>query len=328
MINHFVHVSLYKDGLGTISRSEETKKSFVLSYPCSSNYYCTPYVLKLKEGTYKFECWGSSATTWKSTPGLGGYTSGIMYINQETTFYVYIGAQGFFNAMKERNASSDPAPGGATDVRLNYSENWWDNSTLISRIMVAAGGGAAEWDVAIGGNGGGLNGTPGQYYSTPCLGATQTSGSECGQRSRDDVVYYSPSKGSFGSAGVIDPVLKNDYGAIGGGGYYGGTSYPYSFSGSGGSSFISGHQGCDAVKEQTENIEHTGQPNHYSGFVFTNTVMISGNSTMPLPTSSSERSIHYGLGAFRLTLVHYQYHSTYRNQIFRFIPFVLIGILK
>lgn len=44
--------------------------------------------------------------------------------------------------------------------------------------------------------------------------------------------------------------------------------------GGGGSSFISGHNGCDAIVEKTG--AHTGQAKHYSGRVFTDTVMIDG----------------------------------------------------
>jgi hypothetical protein len=49
--------------------------------------------------------------------------------------------------------------------------------------------------------------------------------------------------------------------------------------GGGGSSFISGHEGCDAIDEQSteQNIIHTGQSIHYSGYYFTNTLMIDGN---------------------------------------------------
>lgn len=41
----------------------------------------------------------------------------------------------------------------------------------------------------------------------------------------------------------------------------------------GGSSFISGHEGCDAIDEQGK---HTGQSIHYSNKSFTNTLMIDG----------------------------------------------------
>ena len=332
MINHFAHVSLYKE-LGEIKRSEETKKSFVLSYPCGDKYKCTPYVLDLNEGVYKFECWGSSATRWgndgsHSTPGLGGYTSGILYVHHPTTFYVYVGGQGIFNAMKniDDQIGLSTKPGGATDVRINASENWWDTKSLISRIMVAAGGGAAEWTSSYGGHAGGINGGQSHYWPVDCDGATQISGSDCDSNSNLGVTY-SAVKGTFGSAGFIEPINGDDYGAIGGGGYYGGTSYHYSFAGSGGSSFISGYEGCNAVKNQ-ETIEHTGHPNHYSGLIFSNSEMIPGNSSMPLPTSLTQRDIYSGSGAFRLTLIHYQYHCTHKQTVFGRTPLFLFILVK
>jgi hypothetical protein len=83
----------------------------------------------------------------------------------------------------------------------------------------------------------------------------------------------------------------------GGGGYYAGCDSEHA-GGSGGSSFISGHSGCDAITESsTENaIVHTGQPNHYSGLVFTDTEMIDGQSRMPSPYGGKEPG-HSGDGA-------------------------------
>ena len=90
----------------------------------------------------------------------------------------------------------------------------------------------------------------------------------------------------------------------GGGGYYGGNvswditgSNSIHASASGGSSFISGYSGCDAIAESSteDNIIHTGQPNHYSGKVFTNPIMIDGGSVMPSPTGSTETG-HTGNG--------------------------------
>jgi hypothetical protein len=66
----------------------------------------------------------------------------------------------------------------------------------------------------------------------------------------------------------------------GAGGYYGAGGSGGNESGmwsamgaSGGSSFISGHAGCDAINSSGV---HTGQPNHFSGKVFTSTLMIDG----------------------------------------------------
>ena len=109
--------------------------------------------------------------------------------------------------------------------------------------------------------------------------------------------------GEFGSAGYSDNIT--DAGVFGGGGYYGGTTITQGYSGSGGSSFISGHEGCDAIKDpiQTYNkIIHTNQSIHYSGYRFTSTKMIGGNKTMPLPSGDEGKWIDDN-GAFRITLI-------------------------
>ena len=145
--------------------------------------------------------------------------------------------------------------GGATDVRVNSSINWYDFSSLLSRIMIAGGGGGAYYS-GTGGAGGGLNGYDGQGSNSNVtdkigVGGTQTST-------------------IFGVASVNSTT-------IGGGGYYGGEG-GYAANAGGGSSFISGHEGCDAIKEESteNNIIHTGQSVHYSGMHFTDTVMIDG----------------------------------------------------
>ena len=80
-------------------------------------------------------------------------------IHSQTNHTICIlGAVGFFNTVKdfEDKIVKGGFAGGATDVRLATSEKWWENETLISRIMVAAGGGCAEWTASIGRNGGTL----------------------------------------------------------------------------------------------------------------------------------------------------------------------------
>ncbi len=63
-----------------------------------------------------------------------------------------------------------------------------------------------------------------------------------------------------------------------GGGYYYGSSSGHIASAGGGSFFISGHNGCDAIKEESteNNIIHTGQSIHYLEIYFINTLMIYG----------------------------------------------------
>ena len=194
-------------------------------------------------------------------------------------------------------------------IKLIVTKNWYDTESLISRIMVAGAGGGAEWAASIGGNGGGLIGGNSTYtdpdFYTICQGATQTSGKNCTKIADRYAVA-----GSFGKAGKL-PDNITDYGGTGGGGYYGGTTYDYTFAGSGGSSFISGHEGCNAVENNVNEIIHTGQPNHYSGYVFQNTKMIDGNQTMPLIDSLTEEGIHDGFGAFRITSIIFSLSNYY-----------------
>ena len=339
MIQNFVKLSLKeKDGVqGRINISQKTKRSFVLSYPCEDSNKCTPYVLKLSSGVYRFECWGSRGGDWesgssRSTPGLGGYTAGTLFLQNPTTMYVYIGTVGFFNGIKEYEKQFGgvyATSGGATDVRLKTSDNWWDSSSLISRIMVSGGGGGAEWGSSYGGHGGGIEGgTSISNNFQLCKGGTQTSGSQCDSIQMNLTHNQVPITGTFGSGGKT--ILQNptalDYGGFGGGGYYGGTSYPWAYAGSGGSSFISGFQGCNAVKEQTDVIVPKNDPIHYSRHVFVNPIMIQGNNTMPLPSSFTEKSIYKGIGAFRISLLFYCHQCTEKirnySQLSLFLLFV------
>ena len=308
-VKNLVSISLQDETNSSVNITYETRKSITLGYPCNDPYKCSPYILDVKPGKYIFECWGSVGRGIQdSIPGSGGYTSGRIVLHSPIRrLYVYVGNQGYFNALIETQYKGNEArPGGATDVRLSASENWWDRSSLISRIMVAGGGGGTEWAASRGGHGGGING--GESHSgenmvateatITCPGAQQTSGSQC-----PSIGDYTPISGEFGQS--IDPrsvTSFTDPGGMGGGGYYGGTSYPLAFAGSGGSSFISGHEGCDAVENNIETIKHTKQSIHYSGLYFTHTKMIEGSKPMPLPNSNLV-GIYSGLGSFRITLL-------------------------
>ncbi len=173
--------------------------------------------------------------------------------------------------------------GGATDVRL-IGASWNNFESLKSRLIVAAGGGGGFWwrstGVRDGGHGGGLIGGDGVYLRsssshtsiTNATGGTQTSGGYS-----NNGITASPMVGAWGVGGSM-----SNAGGGGGGGYYGGAAgYDIDYSpsaGSGGSSFISGHNGCNAISaaSTSSNIIHTGQAVHYSGLYFTNTLMIDG----------------------------------------------------
>ena len=297
MIKSYLKYVISEPEKGTVDAIEKYK-SITLKYPCTSTSVCSPYEITLRPSVYRFECWGSKGNSYGGIPGLGGYTKGTLLITKPTKMYVYIGVCGTFNSgLYQPNIG--PIGGGATDVRLNKSDNWYDTKSLISRIMVAAGGGGAEWGGSIGGNGGGLNGGDSigvGLYDKPCKGASQTGSSSC-----PEISGRKAYPGSFGIAGSFE---SSDHGGLGGGGYYGGTSYDYTYAGSGGSSFISGYKGCDAVADSDE-VNHTGTPFHYSGFVFYDSEMIPGNQTMPLPFSNDKGKWNSNSGAFRITLIKY-----------------------
>lgn len=153
----------------------------------------------------------------------------------------------------------------------------------------------------------GGNGINGKYPSngvanTPPTGGTQTGG---GTTSTLPTSGGTGTNGSFGLGGNGN----SDWGSAGGGGYYGGggggwTGYSVD-SGAGGSSFISGRTGCDAISSTSTNgaITHTGQAVHYSGLKFVNTVMRAGNEVMPTQDGSSTRTGNAGNGYAKITWV-------------------------
>jgi hypothetical protein len=253
-------------------------------------------------GKYKIELWGASGghnvtiNVVIANEGEGGYTSGNIDLKANEKIYVYVGGQGTqasqtttVNGGWNGGGKGMPADdvndgggsgGGATDIRYFKNSNpsskelAWDNfEGLKSRIMVAAGGGGgATVDTSLNGvpnsagTSGGLTGVgsvwrwqkvtvSGNYH------ATQTSG-------------YAFGKGANG-------LTSHAGGSGGSGGYFTGSpSYESSTAGAAGgsSSFISGHEGCIAIDEtSTESkIISKEDSEHYSGKVFTDTVMIDG----------------------------------------------------
>lgn len=277
-------------------------------------------------GTYKIAAWGASGgdvtindATYQG--GLGGYTSGLISLEENQTLYIYVGGfpssyEGGYNGGAQGGTGDDgkyTGGGGATDIRINNG-NWNNFDSLKSRIMVAAGGAGTGYygGKITGGSGGGLIGYDGQlqsyddnYIHSVASGGTQTSGGS------------GMFKSHFGYS------LKNtiqNYGTGGGSGYYGGGSGRATDdnvdSGAGGSSFISGHNGCDAIKKESteDNIIHTGGSIHYSGLYFTNTVMIDGNGYnwtsekgdylgMPSHSDNSIIKGNHGNGYVRITML-------------------------
>ncbi len=224
-----------------------------------------------RSGEYKIELWGASGynkpyhntSGTVTNPSYGGFVLGTTELKKDDFLYFYVGESGKLATTNDGTTGGGYngggnggyyykdytlGGGGATDVRLKNGE-WNHFESLKSRIMIAAGGSSSLYSA------GGLVG----YGESRYPGGTQNSG------------------GAFG-AGCFAGSSTNGGGGSGGG-YYGGQCFHAGANGAGGSSFISGHDGCDAIEEVSteENIIHTGQANHYSGLVFTDTLMIDGN---------------------------------------------------
>ena len=263
-----------------------------------------------RDGLYEVELWGAQggASRYNSNNtgdvidgGTGGYTRGNVYLTQGEKLYIYVGQKGF-DAFAPSSATAGGyngggkgaagyqnggGGGGATDVRYFGASTpvttqlvWNEAVSLRSRVMIAAGGaGTSNYSNAIaGGVGGGLTGLPGQLNPGSAAhvlagGGTQTAGGTAGQTA---------SPGTFGIGGAS----QAGHGGGGGAGFYGGggggiISGGVS-SGAGGSSFISGYSGCIALAGAGANTARTDinpidKATHYSGLIFENSLMLSGN---------------------------------------------------
>lgn len=245
----------------------------------------------MKSGYYKVELWGASGYSSQGGYGKGGYTSGYIHLTSGEKLYIYVGDNSNCSTGYTFNGGGcgEAVGGGATDVRYfgnttpTAAQLAWDSELgLNSRIMVAAGGGGGVYSnvtsTAVGHAGGLLGLTPANNFSTNLgKGGTQTSGGATG--SAGNYTYESNMDGSFGKGGYMASRASG-----GGSGYYGGGhgrhpggSWP---GGGGGSSFISGYAGVNAITSAT-NRTHTNNTKHYSGKFFIGGIMKAGNEEMP-----------------------------------------------
>lgn len=220
-----------------------------------------------KEGS-RFTAFG-----YPSTGGKGGYNGG---------------GDGF----EDPETQAGGGGGGATDIRL-VSGTWNDFESLKSRIMVASGGGgmsrfyeykdSASAGTGESGSGGTLNGKDGKVNlgileHTYGFGSTQKTGYQFG----------------IGDHGQLCMTTLNGLGG-GAGGYYGSYSgrcglqdWEVPGGAGGASSFVSGCKGCVAITKNStkDKILFSDSSIHYSGLVFTNITMKSGDEIMPNPISN------------------------------------------
>lgn len=254
-------------------------------------------------GYYFIETWGASGGTATcndavcGTGGKGGYSSGYLYLKNGEKIYIYVGGKGTDSSVNTATVAggwngggqgtydgndneASGAGGGATDIRYfgdttpTASDLEWDSTLgLNSRIMVAGGGAGSAW-YQTAGDGGGLIG--GQSIG----GNGATAGVIQDAQPGGQTTGYQFGKGQDGSGGGAD----SDGVPGGGGGYYGGQSLNTKPSSSvienaaGGSSFISGYAGSNAITSASDRT-HTNNTIHYSGKYFIDGYMKPGVNT-------------------------------------------------
>ena len=291
------------------------------------------------DGFYFVELWGAQGGSYgTANGGKGAYTSGLIELNAGDTLYIFVGGKGStvhsnssvaggFNGgglADGQNYGSRwwGSGGGATDVRL-VSGSWDDSESLASRIMVAAGGGGAFYDGGAyhGGAAGALTGFIGAQWSNDSYcygeGGTQTSGGRITTNCNRSGSYGNALTGGFGYGG-------NSAGdsAGGGAGYYGGSRSGHVASAGGGSSYISGFDGCISISSPTDlspRSECIGNANpevcatHYSGKTFISATMIPGNEEMPNQSKSGQMVGNEGNGYARISLAYKSSDSEYNE---------------
>ncbi|MBR1416538.1 MAG: cadherin-like beta sandwich domain-containing protein, partial [Bacilli bacterium] len=284
-----------EDTIYTLTYVKDNKNisGYTFDYTGEYQVFEAPY-----SATYKAELWGASggnvyATYISSWPGQenlhgkGGYTAGEIQLNKGDKLYVFVGEAGMkpsglsatvhggWNGGGKSLPSSDSddyagTGGGATDIRLSPTSSktiWNEFDSLKTRIMVAGGGGGSA--VARYNN----------YSAGMHAGGLSISGKLSNWNTEWTPVVNQTRGYKFGIG--ADGCQSYLSAGGGGGGYYGGVQKgDSSDSGrsSGGSSYISGHTGCNSISQTStsSNIIHTASSIHYSGIKFENTKMVDG----------------------------------------------------
>lgn len=317
--NHFLIISLitmlavFTTGYAAFSTKIRLNTKGNIKQGCKGQEWTFDFEKNAQEfeaeckGIYKIELWGAEGgSSDNNITAKGAYVSGNIELSKNEKLYVYVGEHPTFysgscystnenNTFNGTTVGTCAGGGGATDIRITTSENWYDEASLASRIMVAAAGGGTPYPTTgVGGYGGELTGGDGTGISPSAQSA------------------YFAGKGGTQTEYNFGVGTKTTSTAAPGSGYYGG-QVGYGGNAGGGSSFISGYKGCVAIKSQTDitpkdnctiESEDISCSYHYSGKIFTDGVMIAGNKEMPSHNEGEDFEIgNSGDGFAKITFV-------------------------
>lgn len=285
----------------------------------------------LTPGRYKLECWGAQGGNSNQSNGTygnggkGGYSTGILNVSTNTTIYITVGGQGQNGVLNTRtaggfngggdgdgtnNSGVGGGGGGASDISLTspvfshssyFINNIRDTNSLLSRIIVAGGGGSAGYDVsnnaANGGAGGGTTGQDGLsnrvYHGT---GGKQTTFGTGGSSEEPNRYSVQAKFGCGASASNSTDVAPG-----GGGGWYGGGLHCDSAGGGSGYVYTS--------------VTASNYPNGCllnSSYYLSNAQTIAGDQSFPAPSGSTETG-HSGNGHVKITKLSDVIYLTHAN---------------
>lgn len=285
----------------------------------------------LTPGRYKLECWGAQGGNSNQSNGTygnggkGGYSTGILNVSTNTTIYITVGGQGQNDVFNTRTAGGfngggdgygtngsgvGGGGGGASDISLMspvfshssyFINNIRDTNSLLSRIIVAGGGGSAGYDVsnnaANGGAGGGTTGQDGLsnrvYHGT---GGKQTTFGTGGSSEEPNRYSVQAKFGCGASASNSTDVAPG-----GGGGWYGGGLHCDSAGG-----------GSGYVYTPTTASNYPSGCLLNSAYYLSNAQTIAGNQSFSSPTGGTETG-HSGNGYVRITKLTDVIYLTHAN---------------
>lgn len=261
---------------------------------------CQQYIVT-HTGQYKLEVWGAQGGDGEISAtvpgGYGGYSVGIIYLEQNQLLNVCVGGQGLssngttnlaggFNgggtAIGTNNSYYHGSGGGATDIRIG-------GTSLNHRVIVAGGGGGTPGmpnnQGSAGAAGGGTNGIDstgiGGYGGTQTAGGATRCDKTCGV------------SGSFGSGGNSGAAHNNGFSAgAGGGGWYGGGGGGNTGGGGGGSGYV-----FTATSFKPSGFLLT------SDYYLTGASTYAGNQTFTSPIIGKLETGHTGNGYAKITYI-------------------------
>jgi len=247
-----------------------------------------------KNGLYKLEIWGaqggSNTNSDKAGAGIlkggfGGYSTGLIKLNDTEKLYVFVGQMGLSRQINSAEATVYAYPNGgaikSTATNYNAYLNGGGGSTHIAKenklikemnpksnslIIVAGGGGgiANYWEKGDnGGSGGGFVGgsTTTNFSNINATGGTQTEAGLAGGNSDGHGRSGEWNSGAYGQGGGILTFSGRTGATVsggGGGGYYGGGA-SWGGSGAGGSGYI-GNPSLKGMVMYCYNCEESDEP--------------------------------------------------------------------